>query len=67
MIKGKIDINYDYVNVMTESYKAVSCTVPSRKVFVMGDNRHNSFDSRYWNNPYVDMGMIDGRNICHSG
>lgn len=28
--------------------------VPSEKLVVLGDNSENSFDSRYWEDPYVD-------------
>lgn len=35
--------------------------VPEDKVFFLGDNRAASFDSRYWENPYVDMNDIVGK------
>lgn len=28
--------------------------VPSGKLVVLGDNSENSFDSRYWEDPYID-------------
>ncbi len=35
--------------------------VPSDSYFMMGDNRNNSWDSRYWKQPYVDAKEIIGR------
>ncbi len=36
-------------------------TVPQGAYFMMGDNRNNSMDSRYWNQPFVYKDKILGR------
>jgi signal peptidase I len=49
------------VNVETNSNKTF--TVPDGYVFVLGDNRENSLDARYWNEPYISCDRIIGKYI----
>ncbi len=39
----------------------MSFNVPEGKFLMLGDNRANSDDARYWTNPYVDSEDIDAK------
>ncbi len=61
---GDVYVNGNKLNeayVKNKSDKSGSYTVPEGKFFFLGDNRANSKDSRWWNNPYVDKKDIRGK------
>ena len=49
-----------YLDVLTEGDLG-PFYVPEEKYFMMGDNRNSSFDSRYWDNKFVDKDKILGK------
>ncbi|MDV3428851.1 MAG: signal peptidase I [Bacillota bacterium] len=62
--KGTVSVNgekikEDYV-VNNEDYSG-NFEVPEGKYLFFGDNRSNSFDSRKWQNPYIDASDIRGK------
>lgn len=60
-INGEI-LEEDYVSsAILDSTKNSIYVVPEGYLFMMGDNRRDSRDSRYWNNTYVDIEKISGK------
>lgn len=45
----------------------MSCDVPKNAYFLLGDNRENSNDARYWKNPYIYKKDMYGKVIFSIG
>lgn len=66
-INGKRLDESDYLADTVETNCAdKTFTVPEGTVFLMGDNREDSRDSRYWENPYEPVENIIGKYIGDS-
>lgn len=58
----------DYTNGLpTLADSETTFVVPENSYFVLGDNRVNSNDSRYWKNSYVEKDNIKGRVVFNTG
>ena len=47
----------------TVAYGPYEFEVPEGSYFVLGDNRNNSWDARYWDNTYVAEDKILGKAV----
>ena len=61
-IDGELLIE-DYIDssVFTYSGNETEYVIPEGCVFLMGDNRENSYDARYWENHYMPVNRIIGK------
>ncbi len=66
--QGKVYINNSDIPLDESAYIVTTplgdfgpFKVPEGAYFMMGDNRNNSMDSRYWNQPYVYKDKILGK------
>ena len=50
-----------YFDADTETNCTKEFTVPDDTVFVLGDNREFSIDSRHWEDPYISISDINGK------
>ena len=61
VINGQYCDESAYLDKEVETNCTKIFTVPEGCYFMLGDNRENSYDSRYWQNPYISKEKIVGK------
>lgn len=59
----KLDEPYVSSSMDDDKKIKLDIIVPEDKYFFLGDNRNNSLDARYWDEPFIDKDNIDGRAV----
>lgn len=66
-VSGEV-IDLTKVPYMNETFLPANAdaviTVPPSSFFVLGDNTQNSWDSRYWEDPFVKLDQIEAVIVC---
>lgn len=60
VINGEVT-KEEYLNEDIETIGVKTYDVPENGLFVLGDNRASSLDSRYWDNPYLSKSDVVGK------
>lgn len=56
------EVQYEpYINPSVETNSPKTFSVPDGSYFMLGDNREDSLDSRFWDNPYISRDKIIGK------
>lgn len=64
-VNGKA-LSEPYISGSTSPYNITSTIkVPKDSLFLMGDNRENSFDSRKWKTPFVSKKFVIGKPLFY--
>lgn len=58
-------VNETYLSEDVETNCTKTFKVPNDSYFVLGDNRGDSYDARFWKNPYVTKDSIMGKYFCN--
>jgi len=64
-INGIICDESAYLKEDIETNSNTSFQVPADSYFLLGDNRSNSYDSRYWSIPYVKKEQLQAKLLFH--